>query len=538
MTPYERGSGGDRWGTGGERREGNRGVPDGMLVGALALVLAAAGLVWSATGLSALLGHGHWPDGLSFSRTPLALRHLATDPRDVAGAWPDVPAGQLSGLGLFWGVFIGQLMVLLVLAVFVIGTVTRGRAVRASRREKQNATLDSGPSGTGTPAGAPAVGPDAAGPGAGPPAAGPSPREKDFHEADEARQPPQRPETASPGLLPPVPPVVLPQHNARTHADPPSGIPPQPSTPSSSGLLVAPEDGAVAEAAHAAPGPLVVVTANPGLWSRTAAARAERGPVHVYDPEQRTDCPVRLRWAPHHGCADMATARTRAAALLAPVRRPAMSEEAVHDTARTLLRCWLHAAAVAREPFRQVHRWALGGSCKDAVRVLRTDPGATAGAAGELEAALTGHPERREAATERIRRALTCLSTLHVRNACTASRTDRLAWESFAPEGGSLYIVGASVEAPYRGDPGVTPLLTALTSAVVGHGRRMAARSSSGRLDPPITLVLDQPATVAPLPELPSLLAEGEEAGLVTHAVVRSEEQLRTWWPGLADRMH
>ena len=53
------------------------------------------------------------------------------------------------------------------------------------------------------------------------------------------------------------------------------------------------------------------------------------------------------------------------------------------------------------------------------------------------------------------------------------------------------------------------PLLTALASSVVEHGRRMAARSSPGRLDPPITLVLDDVAALAPLPELPALMAEG-----------------------------
>ena len=178
-----------------------------------------------------------------------------------------------------------------------------------------------------------------------------------------------------------------------------------------------------------------------------------------------------------------------------------------------------------------MHRWALTGSSKDAVRILRANPRASAGAAGELEATLTAYPERREAAADLVRRALHCVSRLHIRNACTPSRSDRISWESFLPEGGSLYVVGESLEDPHRGSPAAMPLVTALTAAVVEHGRRMAARSSAGRLDPPVTLVLDHPATVAPIPELPGLLADGEPAGLVTHALLRSEEQLRTWWP-------
>jgi hypothetical protein len=75
------------------------------------------------------------------------------------------------------------------------------------------------------------------------------------------------------------------------------------------------------------------------------------------------------------------------------------------------------------------------------------------------------------------------------------------------------------------------PLLTALVSYVVEHGRRMAERSSSGRLDPPLTLVLGDVAAVAPLPQLPDLLAAGPERGMPTVALLRSREQARTRWP-------
>jgi hypothetical protein len=473
--------------TRGPRDDGRRGIPDGLLVGLLAFLLGLAALIWTATGLSAWLAHGSWPDGLDFPHTPLAMRQLVADPRDLAAAWPDVAAGHLSGHGLFWGLFIGQLMLLSVLAVFALGTVTRWRAVRAARR-----------------AGAP----EPTGPELRKAAPGPEP-------VSRRAEPEPAPVPVSQGPVP-----------APTGASAPPGR-----GPAAHGLLIGAGRDAAAEAVRDAEGAVVVVSADPELWAETAGARAKLGPVHVFDPEQVTEAPTRLRWAPHHGCEDMATARARAAALLAPVRSPVRSDPAVHTTAETLLRCLLHAAALDGEPFRQVHRWALTGSARDAVRVLRTSPRASSGAAGELEATLTAHPERRDAAFDLVRRTLACVAQLHVRNACTPPRTDRLAWESFVSEGGSLYVVGESLEDPHRGDPAAMPLLTALTSAVVGHGRRMAARSSAGRLDPPVTLVLDHPATVAPIPELPGLLADGEPAGLVTHALLRSEEQLRTWWP-------
>ncbi|MBC3843531.1 hypothetical protein GXW82_34985 [Streptacidiphilus sp. 4-A2] len=72
------------------------------------------------------------------------------------------------------------------------------------------------------------------------------------------------------------------------------------------------------------------------------------------------DGDVRVRWAPHSRCEDPAIALTRARALLAPTARPGNSpgEKSIQEAAQTLLRCWLHAAALDRRPFRHVMRWA------------------------------------------------------------------------------------------------------------------------------------------------------------------------------------
>nr|WP_235450571.1 hypothetical protein [Streptomyces sioyaensis] len=113
-----------------------RGVPDSLLIGLLAFLLGLTVLVWSATGLAGVFAHGAWPTGVTYPGTPMALRHLVSAPHNMAAAWPDTPQDQLSGYGLFWGILIGELMVLLVLTIFTLGTITRYRAVRAARRSK------------------------------------------------------------------------------------------------------------------------------------------------------------------------------------------------------------------------------------------------------------------------------------------------------------------------------------------------------------------------------------------------------------------
>lgn len=436
------------------QRAGGGGIPDGLLIGVLAFLLGLSLFAWTATGLSGFLSHGSWPNGVSFGNTPLAVRELVTDPRDLPGAWPDTPRGQLSGFGLFWGIFLSQLMVLIVLTIFVMGTVTRARAVRRARHLTREQAK--------------------------------SPRE------DERGHPPASPPTEHLTQAPPPIPAPAPTPAPETPVEPSTAA--SPATPIGVPVPIpaASTEDRVTRVLEA-PGAALVASTTPALWAATKTARAKLGPVHLFDPTHACDTPDRLRWSPHHGCADRTTAAERATALLAPLRSPRPIDATTHTTAETLLRCWLHAAALEGRTFREVHRWALATTpATDPVRTLRTHPKATSGSAGELEAVLTGHPQLRADAVALIRRALAPLGQLHVRNACTAERADRLALESFVAETGTLYVVGE--------EPDVLPLLNALTQSVVEHGRRMAVRSSAGRLDPPLTTVLDLSPEHGPTP--------------------------------------
>jgi hypothetical protein len=470
-----------------DERDRRGGIPDGLLIGLLAFLLGMTLLVWSATGLAAWFSHSAWPDGVTFARTPLAMRHLIGRPHDLPGAWPNTPAAQLSGYGLFWGLFIGQLMVLFVLTVFVMGTVARWRTVRTRAK----------------------------------PALTPTPT-PEVHEVPVQRAEPQ--------------PQPQPTELLEQAASVPEPLAPPFGSTQVGGwakiLLATPESRAATatQAVRDAEGPALVVTSNPSVWLDTKDARAKLGPVLLYDPTHLCDTPARLHWSPTTGCEDKQTAVKRAGALLAPVRPTAKIDQATADTAETLLRSYLHAAAIDGRTIRHVHRWSQGTQIQDAVRILRTNPKAAPGAAGELEAALTSHPERRDIAQELTSRALSALFTVNIREACTPNRTDALSLDSFANEGGTLYLVGESIEDP-RTNPGAMPLLTALASSVVERGRHMAERSSAGRLDPPMTLVLDDVAAVAPLPQLPDLLATGADKGLPTLALLRSREQARARWP-------
>ncbi|WP_435176936.1 type IV secretory system conjugative DNA transfer family protein [Actinacidiphila sp. bgisy145] len=567
------------------KKESTGGLPDGLIVGIIGLLLGVTLLVWTATGIAAVLAHGSWPQGVRFTRTPHAMRFLVTQPHDMATAWPQVPRGQLPGAQLFWWVLAAQIALLVVFVVWLLNTVARLRGKRPPRtRTPRRAARTPDPAQEasgydaedaedaaayeaedeydGDDGDALAPGKQGGQDGASP-AEVPAPRRRTAPPSyarggDESLDAWFR---TVPRAVPPGPPGTPAAEDAPTTQIPPvhaEGLVPTGAAtaaagpapgPAATAPLTALADGEITRtyalfaaprgdkakqvvqpAVLAAAGPVVVTTADPDTYHQTAGNRAKLGPVHVFDPAHLVDVPGRLRWAPHGGCERPDTARTRAAALLAPLRTARADEAIVHDAAVTLLRCWLHAAAVDGRPFRQVQRWSAGGSSAgEAVRVLRSDRAAASGWSGELESVLHAHPERRDAAQALIRRALEPLNSVHIRDACTPAKSGGLDLESFTAERGTLYVVGERIEDP-RSHPGAMPLLTALVSSVVEHGRRMAGRSPAGRLDPPMTFVLDDVAALAPVPELPVLLAEGRAAGLPTLAVLRSPEQGTARW--------
>ncbi|MDT0346655.1 type IV secretory system conjugative DNA transfer family protein [Streptomyces litchfieldiae] len=355
------------------------GVPDALLVGTLAVLVGVTALTWTATGLAGWLRHGEWPTGVTFVRTAHAMRSLLTAPGDIPAAWPEAAPADLPSAATVWLVFLAQLIVLFSTVLWVTIRLATWRARREHRRS---------PASTAEPTPVPAPAPEPA-----------------------------------------------------TPAEPFEPVEPTP-TPTPEQLARPVASGDTMAAVLKAPEGLIVLDPHGRLWSGTARQRGKMGPVHVYDPGHVTDAPVRLRWTPQQGCEEMPVARARAAALLEPVRpvEPIFRLDA--EAAETLLRCYLHAAALSGAQLTQIQRWAHGKSPGEPAKVLRTHSRAAGGAAMELESTLTGHPVRRDAALDLVGKALAGLEQLHIRQACSPGRVDALALGNIAGEGATLYVVG------------------------------------------------------------------------------------------------
>jgi hypothetical protein len=507
-----------------------RGIPDGAIVGVLAILLGTTTLVWLSTALGALVTHGRLPHPLPFGGTPTAIRNLATAPNSMGAAWPGTPVAQLPSPTAFWSTFFVLLALLIALALTIL---TAWMRLRSARQAQQAHAATGGVATAPVPAAAPA--------------AAPVPEAR----AAAVAAPVSIYKTV--GEPAPPPPAADPAPTPRPFA-----------FPTGMTALLVPDAGAapyrrrlLQRAVETATGAVLVVTDDLALWETRPPHRDAR----LYDPLRLVDAlddpDVRVRWAPHDHCDDPAVASVRARALLAPTARgdgstsssSASHERSIQETAQTVLRCWLHAAALDGRPFRHIQRWASGTNRQEALGILRNaDPHTAAdGWDGELQTVLTHSTELRDSALQRIGGALESLSELQVQQACapsaSSSANDSLDVESLLRHRGTLYVLGRATEtrvgsngsAGSAGSTGsaqrsVMPLLSALVEDVVERGRRMAVRSSSGRLDPPLLCLLDNTAAVAPFPGLPELMARGGPLGLAGVAVFRSPEQARLRW--------
>src|ERR1700756_1350664 len=119
------------------------------------------------------------------------------------------------------------------------------------------------------------------------------------------------------------------------------------------------------------PGPVIATSTKPDLFKLTSAVRSYFGPVHVFNPQHIGGVPSTFCWSPVEGCQDPATAIRRADAFAF-----AVSQKGVEDgpfwsaKASDYLRCYFHAAALARYDMRAVAAWVSGAEPDVPERIL------------------------------------------------------------------------------------------------------------------------------------------------------------------------
>lgn len=275
------------------------------------------------------------------------------------------------------------------------------------------------------------------------------------------------------------------------------------------------------------PGPALATSTKADLFELTALARQRTGPVVALDPDGVVPGAPPARWSPVAGCERSEVAERRATALVAAAGEDSESQNAgfFRDSARDLLKAYLHAAALEGLDVRAVLAWSRAPDDPAPAEVLASSPWAAPGWGDLVALHTTGAAETTSGVLRYVGRALACFSHQAVLDACCPAPGQELDIPSFLRQNGTFYLTGKGSRLG-----AVAPLLTAFADEVFDCAERLALTRPNRRLDPPLLGLLDEAPSIAPLPSLPDLLADGRGRGIVVVYAMQSFSQAVSRW--------
>jgi type IV secretory pathway TraG/TraD family ATPase VirD4 len=276
-----------------------------------------------------------------------------------------------------------------------------------------------------------------------------------------------------------------------------------------------------------APGPVVVTSTKPDILGATLQARSCLGRCWLFDPTGASGYPegvTRLRWSPVASSSTWDTSLILARAMTAAARPFAKRGDSAHWTERAeaLIAPLLLAANLRGEGIEEVLRWVLRQDTRPASTTL------TAGGIGlgaDVLAGIDATDPREQSGIWSS--AAGVLAAYRSDAVLDNSSPVNMAPESLVATSDTVYIC-----APARHQDLVAPLVVAFLEQVRSGTYAARRRGTTG---PPLTLVLDELANIAPIPDLPALVAEGGGQGLLTLACLQDLSQARQRWGEAAD---
>jgi type IV secretion system protein VirD4 len=271
-----------------------------------------------------------------------------------------------------------------------------------------------------------------------------------------------------------------------------------------------------------APGAVIATSTRTDLITLSAPLRGQLGPVCVFNPAGLGRLESTIMFDPLTGCAEPKTATDRASDMLAAVSAPGSGNgdrEFWSTQARRALAAMLHAAALGDLTMREVLVWLgdVPAAANEVTRLLRrsSEPNFEADAVQFL----TTNDRTRTSITTTIMAALGWLTDPTAAAAARGDRHTTLDVAQLLAQRGTVYMLGAE-------DAQTAPLVTALTGHIAREARRIAADQPAGRLDPPLTLALDEAALICPVP-LDQWTADMGGRNITIHIAVQSWAQLK-----------
>ena len=283
--------------------------------------------------------------------------------------------------------------------------------------------------------------------------------------------------------------------------------------------------GFVVPGVWSAPGPVVVTGTRPEVVEKTAPGRSQVGTVFVCDPQGMCPDYAGFQWAPARGCDVERVAMERASSLVGAGVDHTNTENGDFwsDMTKSVVRAYLLASARADLSISRVIRWAGAPTDPEPVTLLQQH--GQHEWARELAEQAKADPKQRGSVWAGVVRTFDCLADPELRITFDCPPSEGFQPATFLEGRNTLGIVGsASIQET------LAPLVAALVEDVTERARERAAHCPDGRCEPPLSVVLDECANIAPLPKLPTLMSDGGGSGISTMMVLQSIGQGRKRW--------
>ncbi|MDX3521696.1 type IV secretory system conjugative DNA transfer family protein [Streptomyces scabiei] len=267
----------------------------------------------------------------------------------------------------------------------------------------------------------------------------------------------------------------------------------------------------------------VLLTSNKAdVYSVTRAERARAGTVWTFDPQGIAHTPRGLWWDMLADAGTIEGARRLAGHFVGAVNDDATKRDFWISAAQNTLTALFHAANRGERQVGEVLAWLADPADRTPVDLLR-DAGMTA-LADQLQGTVLGAVETRDGIYETARQCVACL--LDPAIAAWVSPDPglpRFLPERHALSSDTLYLLSKD------GGGSAAGVIAACADSVLRAGV-VAAERTGGRLDPPMTAVLDEAANVCRISDLPDLYSHFGSRGINVVTLLQSYRQgTRVW---------
>ena len=278
-------------------------------------------------------------------------------------------------------------------------------------------------------------------------------------------------------------------------------------------------------------GAVITTSTRPDVLRLTVGVRKDLGKVYVADFDGLSQYPDKLRWNMVAGCDDPQSASERASAMVNAMPRtgaPSSADRYFDSGCVMILEALLHAAALKEGgSMRDVLRWSQNFTEHEPANILRAKSPTVKTWAGNLdEWCRQNNPDTIGNTKTTLGKITGPMKNENVLSMlCPTADDPGIDVDTFTEAPNTLYcLTRVSMNAS------TAPIVTALVESLVQAAIRKSGAMASGKLDVPLSVILDEAANTCALPSLPSLMSEGGGNGIHTSVFVQTYSQLVNRW--------